>query len=589
MAKTRDDYALLRNRIIIVILSVYGLSFVGFFAYSLFTFPEKYFLHVFRVQWTPLQTLVNFIENLTPVHCAGVLLACSLFAPPQPSLKTGLEDAFTRLVFSTVIVFVLLGGVFVTLSEGLLPVLHGRLGALENRTSVARNYLELAGEARREGNRRLQNAYLEYYLSVDPDNSEALDALAELRKRSGEDAFGTSAPAPLKRARLMDLETSELLGRAMASVQEEDYYTGYYFADLAKALSPAGSPEAKQAGELAASIQRRLASFRADTEERERNAIFEIKTQAHSDLMSDELPLVARAYYTFRLLAENDPADTEAANYLSQSVAKLKTMAFFRDEEERFASMPGANGLFFLNNEPGADTTELVAIGGIIVTEDGTYARDIEAITFGGDGGTISRFAASAGKIMKDEEDRSILYMVGIDRTDSSNTLLPEYTAGEPQDNFRIVPSLDELELLGSEGRDIASYHLHRLWGLWDILVPYGYPGDPIRIAALMRVAEAFAFIILSLLALTIGWRLRPAGGFPVVAGTAGILILPVAAYLFVRFYDYLLMLLVGSTMLAWGFTPAIIVLIALQFALIVFAIAALAAQSLKSRETRSV
>ncbi len=123
---------------------------------------------------------------------------------------------------------------------------------------------------------------------------------------------------------------------------------------------------------------------------------------------------------------------------------------------------------------------------------------------------------------------------------------------------------------------------------MWETVAPYGYPGDPIRIDALMRIGYAFTFIILSLFALSTGWRLRPASGFPIVAGVIIIPALPVAAYFFFRFYEYVLKLLVGSAMLAWGFTPAMIVLIALNFALIVISIAALASQSLNSREVRS-
>ena len=97
MAKKRDDYTMLRGRIFLTILSVYGLSLLVFFVYCVFTFPEKNFLSPFRLSWTLLQTVAYFIENLIPVHCAAVLLACSLFTPPRPSLRISLHDAFGRL------------------------------------------------------------------------------------------------------------------------------------------------------------------------------------------------------------------------------------------------------------------------------------------------------------------------------------------------------------------------------------------------------------------------------------------------------------------------------------------------------------
>ena len=580
MAKNRDDYFKFRNRIVITILAAYALALLIFFTYSLFTFPEKYFLVPFRSGWTFLRMGAYFIENLIPVHCAAVLVACSVFSPPSPSLKSELQESFKRLILSTVVVFLVAGIVYASLAEGVLPAIYGRLRRLENRTAVARSYLELAEQARMDENWKLRRAYLEYYLTIDPGNRNAVAALAELNKRPAEEESDSENREPRKQARLMDLQLVELFAKAEASLEEEDYYTAYYFADLAEALAPAGSTEADRAGEIAASIQRRLSSYKADSAELQSKALFEIKTQGYSDLSSSELPLVTRAYYTFLHLEEEFPEDREAQKYLAEATEKLRTMAFFRDEVERFRSMPGINQLFFRNG------AQLVAIGGIITTDEGTYARDIEAITFDENGETVSHFTAQAGKIMANEENRQMLYMVGLDRSDSSNTLLPEYFVGEPGSVFRLEPSMEELTLLGSEGRDIESHHLNRLWGLWEKVAPFGYPSDNILIVTFMRVASAFTIIILSLIALYLGWKLRPRANFPFFAGIIIVPILPVAAYLFTGFYEYVLKLLVGSALLAWGFVPALIVLMALLFALIAFSISIIAAQSLKLRET---
>ena len=585
MAKTSDDYSVLRMRIVLTILSAYGLALIVFSCYALFTFPEKYFLGPFRFNWTMIQTVVYFIENLIPVNCAAVLLACSLFAPPVPPLKSGIKEAFGRLISSTVVVFIIAGLAYVTLSEGLLPSLHRNLDDLRNRTTVARSYLELAEQAYAVGNTRLRKAYLEYYLTLDPENKTAADTLANLRIYASENAGPEDGPEPRKQARLIDLDTAELFRRAEDSLEAEDYFTAYYFADLARALSPPASTDAGRADELAAAIQAHLDSYKASTEEKTRKAIFEIKTQGHSDLSSNELSLVMRAYYTFLHLSERDPRDLEAKKYLTESVDKLETMAFFRDEIEQFGAMPGINWLFFLNSEAMSENTQILAMGGIITTEKGTYARDIEALTISPSGGVVCRFSARAGKIMNDHEGRPALFMVGIDRANSSNPLLPVYHQGDCDSILYILPPLEDLRLLGMEGRRIESRHLTSLWGMWDKVTPYGYPADVIQIAALMRVAAAFGFIILSLFSLSVGWKLKPSGSLPVFIGILLIPVLPFAAYFLVRLYDYLLTLIVGSALLAWGFSPALIILIALQFALLVMSISTLASQSLKVRE----
>ena len=595
MAKKRDDYSILRGRIVLIIFSAYGLALVVFFAYALFTFPEKYYLSPFRLNWTFIQTAINFIENLIPVHCAAVLFACSLFAPPFPSLNSGIKETFGRLISSTVAVFIIGGLLYVTLAEGFLPLLHRNLNGLETRTTVARSYLELSERARTTGDNQLRKAYLEYYLTIDPGNTTAAEALANLRLHgSGSAGMEGDAGArlrgapPRKQARLLDLDTDELFRRAEASLEKEDYYTAYYFADLALALSPRGSSEWQMAEAMTQKIQIQLNSYKADAEENTRKALFEIKTQAHSDLSSDETALIVRAYYTFLHLTKRDPTDREAAKYLAESTRKLETVAFFRDEIERFGAMPGINRLFFVNNEEASDHTQIVAIGGIITTENGIYARDIEVISIGPDGMVTCRYSAQAGKIMNDKEGRRAVFMFGVDRQESTNTLFPAVHQGDCEGILRIVPPLDDLRLLGTGGRNIESHHLTTLWGMWEITSPRGYPSDVIQIAALMRVATAFGFIVLSLFSLSLGWKLKPSGSSPIFAGVILIPILPVAAYFIFELYEYLQTLIIGSALLAWGFTPALIVVIALQFILIVISISILAAQSLRIHESRS-
>ncbi len=582
MAKTRDDYSIFRIRIILTILACYALALIIFFCYSLFTFPEKYFLAPFKLNWTLLQSGVYFIEYLIPVHCTAVLLACSAFAPPVPPLKSGFKEAFGRLISSTVAVFIIAGVLYSILAEGLLPSLHRNLVELKNRTTVARSYLELAEQARADGDSRLRKAYLEYYFSIDPENEEAAEILAELRMHSPAQTGLDSGLEPRRQARLLDLDTDELFRRALRSVGREDYFTAYYFADLARALSPPGSAAAARANELAEGIQAQLASFKADAEERTRKAIFEVKTQGHSDLLSNEVSMVARAYYTFLHLTERDPEDREALKYFKESVDKLESMAFFRDEIERFSAMPGTNSLFFLNGDEDSESTQIVAIGGIIKTDNGTFARDINVVTIGANGSVVCRFSAYAGKFMNDSEGRMALFMLGIDRANSSNSLLPEIYEGECESILYIAPPLEDLELMGSEGRRIESHYLTTLWGMWEKVAPYGYPADVIQIETLMRIAAAFGFIILSLFSLSVGWRQKPPAGLPLFTGLLFIPVLPFAVHFLFGLYEYFHTLIVGSALLAWGFAPALIVLIALQFLLLVLSIVILAAQSLK-------
>ena len=587
MVAKKDDFALLRDRIIITVLFAYVVSLLFFVGYSLFTFPEKLFLYPFRGRWTVMQAAVYFISTLNPVQCTAILLACSFTAPPVPSVGTGATDPLSRLIVTTLTVLILFSGVFVGLSEGLLPSLKRSISELENRTVIARNYFELAGKARSDGELSESEAYLTFYLTVDADHPDALAMLADVRRRM-DNARGESASRrPIRNARLTELDPAELIERAQAALALEDYYTAYYFADLAKKLSPPGSRNA--ADTIAASIQERLSSYQADAAELENKALFQMKTKAFNDLSSNDVELVSRAYYTFLMLTQNHADDPEPRNYLSQSIAKLKQLAYFIDEADYLIAMPGLVDLFFVNSSTEDEYVELVAIGRVIQSDNGTFASDIEVVSFLPDGSIRCRTSAETGKIMQSPNGTLSIYMRGIDPIDSAGTRLPNYSGQDSEagcgEILSLRPDLGELELVSRSGRNLDSYHLGDLWELGETVSPLGYPADVIQVAVLSRIVSVFGILVLSLLALAIGWRLRSPGGRPPVGGIILIPTFPLIAYFVIEMYEYVHRLIVGASLAIWGFFPSMIILFAIEFVLLAVSILILASQATKIRE----
>ncbi|MBT3275284.1 MAG: hypothetical protein HN368_19170, partial [Spirochaetales bacterium] len=431
MARIKDDYSILRNRIIVSVLILYGVSFVVVFIYALFTFPEKNFLQLYRAPWTLYQTVLYFIGTLIPMQCTAVLLTCSFTAPPIPSLKTGPSESFSRLVSSTIGIVILLSISFVVLSEGLTPALERRLDNLQYRTIVLRNYFDLAETSRRSGDLERSEKYLEYYLHEYPGDRAAALILSEVRKQSGGGEQDAASEQVRHKARLTELDPAGLLVMAKSSLSTEEYFTAYYFANLAADMSPFGSPNKEAAIEITSAIQERLSSYKDDKAELERKALFEVKTQGFSDLSSSEVTLNIKAYYTFLVLSQRYPEDPEPRTYLNQSIEKLSSSVFFLSEVEDILSMPGLHDLFFVNSESGAPIRQLVSIGKVIEMENGTYARDIESVTFDADGSLLSHQRASVGKILNTNDGSLAIYMRGIDPDDSTRFLEPEYLALE--------------------------------------------------------------------------------------------------------------------------------------------------------------
>lgn len=585
----RDDFSSLRHRITITILIAYALSFLFFGFYSFFTFPEKYFLAPFRLRWSFLQALVYFITTLNPVQCTAVLLACSFTAPPVPSFRTSPGEAITKLLSSTVVVLIVFGALAIGLNEGLKPYVQANITQLRERTTVARNYFDLAGVKRSEGELRLAEAYLVFYLTMDGKNDSALEMLNDIRKRM-DDADITSVTAePRPRARLAELDAQDLLEKAEKALQAEDYYTAYYFANLAKEISPVGSTNYRFATNVTAAIQDRLSSFQAGAREIEIKSIFEVKTSAYNDLASNDVQLISRAYYTFKTLTERYPEDTEARAFYSESVAKLSTMAYFINEVEDLIAMPGLTELFFVNASSEDGSVEIVSLGTLINTDEGVYAQDIEVVSFGSDGSLLCRLSAETGKIMPGPSGGLALYMRGVDPFSERGTVLPIVVDSIDDDVCgEILPlSLSGLdfEFVSHSGRDLKSYHLNKLYNMMEAVANRGYPEDVIQAAFLARISSAFGIIILSLLALAVGWRLRSPTGRPSIGGIIFIPSFPFIAYFIIQVYEYLHRLAIGAVLIRWDYVVALIVLVVMEFLLLAASILILTTQSVKIRE----
>ena len=586
MAKTQDDYLRLRNRILLALAISYGICFLFFFGYALFTFPEKAFLRPFRVQWTFAQSTINFINSLLAVQCAAILATCAFTAPPVPSLKVSHSEGFSRLVSSTVVILILLSLVFVVLSEGLRPGLSRKLAHMEYRTTILRNYLDLATASRKAGNLAQSEAYLEYYLSVYRDDPSAISLQSAVRRQAAELTDTAEDSQQRLPTRPVSVVPADLINRARRAADNEDYYTAYYYADLVSDMTQPASVEWQAGKEILEAIQEHLSVFSQDKAELERKGLFEVKTKGLIDLSSEDPSQIIRAYYTFLTLSIEHPDDPEVKTYLNRSIETLSTSVFFLQEVENIVSMPGLHDLFFINSPPDSQRTQLLSIGKIIRTETGTYAQDVEALTITQDGTVVCHMQASVGKIMTGSGDRSAIYLTGIDRYDSARYVEPVYLTRADdtacEEVLTLRPASHELETIYALREDLSLLSIFQLREMWDVSASYGYSDMHVKAEAISRLAPLFGFLILSLGALGLGWRLGPVNGMPPPMGMLLIPALPFLAHTVIEVYLYLHNIFIGATVMTWGFAPSLIILLALDFILLAITIVVLAGQSLK-------
>ena len=591
MNKIRSDYARLQIQIFIFVLILYGISLLFFFGYSLLAFPEKQYLLPYRGRWTFIHTFILFVRTLIPVQCAAILCTCTFIPRPSPAIggrETGVSS--TRLVSSTLLVFISLTAIFIVFQEGLIPGLEARLSRWRYQTEIARNYLELAQTAKRNKEYKQGEAYLTYYLSVDPGSSYAERELGEIRKQMGSLPDQNDSGLGERRSRSSELTVDKLIGLAKHSEQEEDYFTAYYYANLALSVARVGSEERALAGTYANSVWEKLSSYTDDSDELEKRWRFEVKTIGFNDLSSSDAAAITRAYYTFKMLADLEPSDAEARRYLLESAEKLRKVAFFTDEVEDIRIMPGIRDALFLNRRSETNQTELVSIGKIIAADSGIYVQDIEVVMFDSEGNIRCHFSALFGKVMVGPEGTPSVYMRGIDPDQPDGGMLPMmYSETGDVECPEVLPLQIDLQTTGplvTAGKPYNELGLRGMWGRENLLAELGYRKEPIQVEMLYRVSVLFSFLVLSIASMAFGWRLKTENGLPPIITLVILPVLPFACYVITEAYLYFHRLVIGVLLLAWDFAIAGILLIALELILLVVATFLLAGPSMKADKT---
>ena len=232
-------------------------------------------------------------------------------------------------------------------------------------------------------------------------------------------------------------------------------------------------------------------------------------------------------------------------------------------------SLPGVQRILFLNRRE-ADATEAVYIGKMVVlpAED-AYFYDIEAIRYTPSGAVAWHFKAPYGR----REGSSIL-MHCVDKDNAQVQFLPIYFEGTRSPADRAVlalgPGVEELRVLSLSRDATADTGLAELWRMRGALGGFGMSRQALNVELVMRILMPFAFLILSLFAVAMGWafRLRSLGRLPLLSGLLTPLV-PIVFALLSLLYVHAQRVILGFAVIAFGLSAAIIVLAVLQAVLL--------------------
>jgi tetratricopeptide (TPR) repeat protein len=564
----------LLSRIMPFLLAFYALSLAAFFAYAMATFSASHLLPGFRWEYAAKRAFVMFMDYLIPVHAAAVAVAASLSFEAGTARPEGQIRPFSRIVSSAVVAFLVLTAVYTALSEGVAPRARKRLADMQYLSRAAGVYRREAAAAMEAKDYTEALDAIGRYLNVDPSDSQ----MVEQRLRAKSEAARQGAPAPAAAAEGSGVSTNEtdaqaLVEKARFYVAQKDWFSAHFYAQAASALDPRRTDALR----LAAEASDRLAGLTAEEKRAKTSELFQRKKEALQKLESGD---ALGAYYAFVELSAENPRDPDVVNYLAEAGTAVRRAAFFLDEARKVETLPGVQGVLFLNRYE-ADTSEAVSIGKMVELPGGeAYFFDIEAVRYDASGTVAWHFTAPYGR-----RDGDSILMHVVDRTDPKVQILPLYVQGTrpPPDRYvlRLLPPMDELHALSPNRASLASASISEMWRLQSRLASYGLAKQSLDVEMTMRLIMPFAFLILSILCTAMGWSLRVRGGQRLpAAGIVLMPLLPVVLALISLLYLHAHRVIAAFAVIAFGLTTAFIAVAVLQLVLLAVSLVLLAGQS---------
>jgi hypothetical protein len=449
-----------------------------------------------------------------------------------------------------------------------------RLADMQYQSSLARQYLREAGAAEEKGDYRAGLDAVVHYLAIDSGNKQVEERALVLQGKAAKQA----APAPGPAVAGLDERTAgenaqALMEKAQFYAREQDWFSAHFYAQSAASLDPRRA----DAMRLAAEAWDRISGL-AETQGNAKAAeLFQQKKDAYSLLVGGD---ALAAYYRFVDLGAKNPTDQDIARYLKEAADAVARITFFIDDVKKVEPLPGTQKILFLNSgESGA--TEAVYIGKMIEVAAGeTYFYDIEAIRYNSAGVVSWHFSAPYGK-----REGSTILMHCIDSADPKVQYLPLYLQGTrpaPDRNVLLLrPTVEELRALSTSHDSLSTLGLAELWRLRSRLGAFGLSRQALTVDMTMKALMPFAFLILSIFALALGWafRARTAGrrsAFTYLLAPLAPVMLAVLSLLYVHAHR----IVIGFIVIAFGLAAALVALAVLQLVLLAVALVLLAGQS---------
>ncbi|MDC7126883.1 MAG: LptF/LptG family permease, partial [Spirochaetales bacterium] len=521
----------------------------------------------FKSGWVFNNTLILFFDYLIPAQCIAIIFTFSIFLPDRAATALDLRTSdLNKTVTVIILILLLLCALFFAGNEIIKPKSHTKIKTYEYITQTARTYMKQAEEASDRGQLKEALTLVKKYLALKPEDEKGLEFENNLQKRIDSVYLKTDTPqAPQNSENLKaeDLTYDEAVTLARSYLENENYYSAYYYSQLAAQLSE----RKEEARNISTKAWTELTQTGPTKFEKDEYKLFNQKKRG-TDLLLSNKPIAA--YYLFNELKTEYPNDKDINKYLVESTKKILKLTFFIDDAEKAISFPGTSNICFLNQKD-EEGIQLCFIGKMVEGSNGTFFKDIETISLDKNSGITCHMTAPYGKLV----DRTII-LNGIDRENSKIQIFPEYQTIKKMPDFNntvnlnIDPAL--LHGLSTNENIYKTMSIIELIEFEPILQNYGWPEQPLYIELMDRILSPCSFMILSLFMIAIAWKYRKTSRKLPITGFIFSPIIFFIITIMTRLYLYASKLLCSWIFLSIGKTFAILLLTFSQILILIIA-----------------
>lgn len=391
------------------------------------------------------------------------------------------------------------------------------------------------------------------------------------------------------------LNAAAALAQAQEAFRDGRYYDAHWLAGVASRLARKGSPEEAGAAALASQAWDAVAGLEPDAGDLQAYSLYRRKRDGYTALQSGDW---VRSYYIYKELSAILPQDPDVRNYLALAEQGTTEIAFFADEVSRSLGEVAGAAVLSLPLRSGAGSREgtaLLSFDSLAAFGDVSYGTDLMIRMYDAEGRATGSVRTAYAKLLPFTlaplgtdgtraagRPRTLVLLTALDRADETLRWTPRWSHSRAAaaDTAQIVLDIpyEDLRLALHAKRGPGALSAGELQRAGQVLGDYGFLPQTFQGELIRRFYDPLNFLVLCILAVTIGWRLRSRRG----AGAVGIpmvALLPLVSDTVVQCFRMVAELISLRLILALPFISALLVIFGVGSLLFFLALVFLAGQ----------